>query len=118
MSTGGPRAREREGRTLVTGSLLAGPPTGTLSLTGWLGSLRRMIGGLINRGEGGAPRIDRGPTGLNSRGGPLGLANLGLGSPTDFFCSDWKNKEYKITVQLKTLVQLLADNYFNILDGN
>ena len=59
------------------------------------------MGGLINRGEGGgAPRNERGPTGLNSRGGPLGLANLGLGSPTDFFCSDWKNKNKKI-VQLK-----------------
>ena len=64
------------GRTLVTGSLLAGLGP---RLTGRLGSLRRMTGGLINRGEGGgAPRNDRGPTGLNSRGGPRGLGNLGL----------------------------------------
>ena len=74
-----PRTREGEGggtgRTLVTGSLRTGLGP---RLTGSRGSLRRMTGGLINRGEGGAPRIDRGPTGLNSRGGPLGLANLGL----------------------------------------
>ena len=70
------RTRERSGRTLVTGSLLAGPGP---RLTGWLGSLRRMTGGLIKRGEGGGnPRNDRGPPGLNSRGGPLGLPNLGL----------------------------------------
>ena len=70
------RTRERPGRTLVTGSLLTGPDP---RLTGWLGSLRRMMGGLIKRGEGGGnPRNDRGPPGLNSRGGPLGLPNLGL----------------------------------------
>lgn len=70
------RTRERLGRTLVTGSLLTGPGP---RLTGWLGSLRRMTGGLINRGEGGGsiPR-NRGPPSLNSLGGPLGLANLGL----------------------------------------
>ena len=73
-----PRTREGGGigRTLVTGSLRTGLGP---RLTGRLGSLRRMTGGLINRGEGGgAPRNDRGPTGLNSLGGPLGLANLGL----------------------------------------
>ena len=56
-----------------------------------------MTGGLIKWGEGGgAPRNDRGPTGLKSLGRPLGLANLGLWSPTDFFCSDWKNNNKKL----------------------
>ena len=73
-----PRTREGGGlgRTLVTGSLRTGLGP---RLTGRLGSLRRMTGGLINRGEGGGsiPR-NRGPPSLNSLGGPLGLANLGL----------------------------------------
>lgn len=56
-----------------------------------------MTGGcLINRGGGaGTPRNERAPTGLNSLGGPLGLGNLGLWCPTDFFCSDWKIREIK-----------------------
>ena len=63
-----------------------------------------MTGGLIKWGEGGgAPRNDRGPTGLNSRGGPRGLGNLGLWSPTDFFCSDWKNKNKKIVQPKKPI---------------